>query len=80
MCVYGQDREIQAGKEGGGEEFGRTIHPAEAFARHHLEVNSLVAVLSVDKVREPDRVELLGYYTIEVNEGSCHPFPKQSDQ
>lgn len=27
-----------------------TVHPAEALARDHLEVDALVAVLSVDKM------------------------------
>lgn len=35
-----------------------TVHPPEAFARHHLEVDALVAVLGVYQVGELDCVEL----------------------
>ena len=41
-----------------GEEEGRTVHPPEPFARDHLEVDALVAVLGIDEVRELHRVEL----------------------
>ena len=30
------------------------------FAGHHLEIDALITVLGIDKVREPDRVKLLG--------------------
>ena len=55
----------------------RTVHPAETFAGHHLEIDALIAVLRVDKVREPDCVELFGYHAVEVDERSRHPVPRQ---
>ena len=58
----------------------RTIHPAEPFTGHHFEIDTLIAVLSIDKVREPDRVELLGHHAVEVDERSRHPVPRQSYQ
>ncbi len=54
---------------------GRTVHPAEPFAGHHLEIDALVAVLGVDEVRESDRVELLWYHAVEVDERGRHPVP-----
>ena len=51
----------------------RTVHPPEPFARDHLEVDALVAVLGVDEMRELDGVELLWDNTVEVDEGGCHP-------
>lgn len=42
----------------------RTVHPPEAFARYHLEVDALVAVLRSDEVRELDSVELCKVLTL----------------
>lgn len=35
-----------------------TVHPAETLSRDHLEVDTLVTILSVDKMRQFHRVEL----------------------
>ena len=51
----------------------RTIHPAEALSRDHLEVDALVAVLGVDKMRQFDSVELLRDNSVEVDKRSRHP-------
>lgn len=35
-----------------------TIHPAKALSGDHLEVNTLIAILGIDQMRELDGVEL----------------------
>ena len=50
----------EKGEEIEGEE-KRTVHPPKPFARDHLEVDALVAVLGVDEVRELHCVELYPY-------------------
>jgi hypothetical protein len=57
---------------------GRTVHPAKSFSRYHLEIDPLITILGVDKMRKPDSVEFLRYHTIEVNERSRHPIPTVS--
>lgn len=37
----------------------RTIHPAEALSRNHLEVNTLVAILGINEMRQLDSIELI---------------------
>ena len=41
----------------------------EAFARHMLEIDALVAVLGRDDMREGDSVELLGHRAVVVDKG-----------
>ena len=50
-----------------------TIHPAEAFSGNHLEVDALVAILSVDKMRQFHSIEFLWHHAIEIDESSSHP-------
>ena len=75
VCGCGRDlREVGTG--GNERRERRTVHPAEPFAGHHLEIDALIAVLSVDEVRESHRVVLLGYHAVEVDERSRHPVPQ----
>jgi hypothetical protein len=51
----------------------RTVHPAEAFAGYHFEIDPLIAVLGIDEVRKSDRVEFLRYHAVKIDERSRHP-------
>jgi hypothetical protein len=54
----GGDRAAHVRREEREADLVRGVHPAEALAGDHLEVDALVAVLGVDEVREFDGVEL----------------------
>ena len=54
---------------------GRTVHPAKSFSRNRLEIDRLITILDVDKMRKPDSVEFLRHDTIQVDERSLHPIP-----
>ena len=51
----------------------RTIHPPKPFTGHHLEIDTLVPVLRVDKVRQFHGVELFGDDAVEVDKCGGHP-------
>ena len=66
MCVVRKERPTWYAAVKGGVELDfeleiekierRTIHPPKAFARNHLEVDALVAVLGVHEMRQLDGV------------------------
>ena len=70
----------QEGRRRKGMGWARTVHPSKPFARDHLEVDALVAVLGVDQVRELDCIELLRNDAVEVDKCSRHPVMAATDQ